>query len=235
MPLPIPSNTGSSTTTPAAKHSIAILVDDDHHRYQVTAVGGNKRLKLANLRKVPIKPAISLIPTPIDFAFLNHSQLASHSLYNHSLSLTGSYGDARLPERRGGDAVISVSTARHKQGQSVVCQYLSRCFFYVQLVFGVDTVRWLQYSPVWITGGWQRPWSPGPPLAVDPWGGDQLRHQDRPHPGSADHGAGRPASCHDGDPGVDRGGRGTKPFSSNHRRWCGSGSVDEGDNHTLTT
>ena len=126
---------------PAVKHSIVILVDNDHHRYQVTAVGGNKRLKLANLRKVPIKPVISLIPPPIDFAFLNHSQLASHSLYNHSLSLTGSYGDARLPERRGGDAVVSVSTARHKQGQTVVCQYLSRCFFFVQIVFGVDTVR----------------------------------------------------------------------------------------------
>ena len=61
---------------PAAKHSIAILVDIDHHRYQVTAVGGNKRLKLANLRKVPIKSSshpLRLIPLILPLpAALNH-------------------------------------------------------------------------------------------------------------------------------------------------------------------
>ena len=72
--------------------------------YQVTAVGGNKRLKLANLRKVPIKSSshpLSQIPliSPL------------HAALNHIC--TGSDGDARLPEGRGGDAVVPVPFARH--------------------------------------------------------------------------------------------------------------------------
>ena len=45
---------------------------------QVTAVGGNKRLKLANLRKVPIKSS-HLPSNPIDFASSSSSPI-THSL-----------------------------------------------------------------------------------------------------------------------------------------------------------